>query len=312
MAARCVWAVAAAFGVLPHASDAQAYERLKAENDRARAAAASGDGGAAVGGGWGAGGGAAAMEVQPQGGVAKQSKPSTTWTPPTGDPYTVATARFQAAEQLSPFTFLENQPLKCAPAFALASTVSHPSQLFDTASCFDYCADREECGYVYVAERRPLFCEVYTRCNRMHLVPSDGGVRGSIYSLAMRGVAEEIDGLWLVASDEEAEAGWLPDDGSDPVLQELLVRRARACARARGRAPVVIGSSLQLLMPAYRLLRCVCAHVYVRMKCVSTCVTLCPVCACMPGGGRRHVRGFVLSGLRLQRVHDDFGLADVS
>jgi hypothetical protein len=239
MVGRCVWALAAAVAVLPHASDAQAYERLKAENERARAAGS----GAAVGGGWGAGGGAAAVEVQPHGGAGRvanrQQQSSTTWTPPVGDPYTVASARFQAAEKLSPFTFLDSQPLKCASAFALASTASHPSHLFDTASCFDYCAAREDCGYIYVAERsrgRPPFCEVYAKCNRMHLVPSDGGVRGSIYSLAMRGVAEEIDGLWLRSSDE-AETGWLPDDGSDPVLQELLVRACvRTCIRVCGAA----------------------------------------------------------------------------
>eukprot|EP00750_Incisomonas_marina_P018827 INCI3151.4.p1 GENE.INCI3151.4~~INCI3151.4.p1 ORF type:complete len:615 (-),score=87.67 INCI3151.4:210-2054(-) len=158
---------------------------------------------------------------------------SRTWTPPPGlDPYSLATARFQAAEQLSPFTFLENEPFKCPEEFLLASTETNNEMGYDTASCFDYCAARAECGYIYTfgsPSRNDFVCEAYSKCNRMFLV-NTGTKVGKIYSLADRGVAEDIDGLWIVAPSQSSSgtdtSGWTVNDGSDPIVEELLAEVA--------------------------------------------------------------------------------------
>ena len=165
-------------------ADAQAYIRLKAENDRSRLAAVEKSARATptatphsrstdqqkravVGGGWGgrqrqasisASGDVTAVNANGrrtardnQRGVATTAPTkSTVWHPPAGDPYQVATARFRAAEGLSPFTFLEREPLTCPRAHLIASSTSHPNSIFDTASCFDYCAGLEDCGCVCV------------------------------------------------------------------------------------------------------------------------------------------------------------------
>jgi len=76
--------------------------------------------------------------------------------------------------------------------------------------------------YIYFANanaRENFYCELFSKCNRMHLV--DAGRMGTVISLAERAVGEDIDGLWIKGQD--TDGGWIPDDESDPDVQELLV-----------------------------------------------------------------------------------------
>lgn len=83
---------------------------------------------------------------QPSRNHVKHHTEDATWTSPDGDPYSVTTARFQAAEKLKPFTFLNDQPFKCPSQFTIASTISHPEIGTNIASCFDFCAGNRTCA----------------------------------------------------------------------------------------------------------------------------------------------------------------------
>ena len=145
------------------------------------------------------------------------------------DPYTATVERFRAAEDLVPFTFLEDEPLTCSSQFSIASTDTHPDVLVDTPSCFDFCASDPTCAYIYLYARQavdePFFCELFSRCNRMHLQLSRFSASGQIIALAERRVAEDIDGLWVTNSDGNSGAlsGWVTSDPDEDV-QALLVR----------------------------------------------------------------------------------------
>ena len=149
------FAVIFSFTHLHPTVEAQVYARLMEENRRSRASAASSQPQVSsqkrgsVGGGWGGGvtGQQQTRQVSASGAVSTP-KSTDTWSPPTGlDPYGTATQRFKFAEKLGPFTYLENQALKCPPTYALGSTTADPDLLGETtASCFDFCAARPDCA----------------------------------------------------------------------------------------------------------------------------------------------------------------------
>jgi len=131
-------------------ADAQAYARLKSGSRnvaRSRDASSQARSRNQLEAGWG--GTASWGAVSPSGDLAAPARLSTrpqTWSPSDGDPYTVAVERFQAAEKMSPFTYLENQPKKCGPEFTVASSDSNPELRSGLASCFDACAVSTECA----------------------------------------------------------------------------------------------------------------------------------------------------------------------